>query len=310
MLTTLTLSCVDSWLKKVSYPVKYADVMMLFLEICFHSFITKLLHCHFRGAGINLEIKNDLAKREWALYSGCLSTGGRTSAHVTNKGLDIDLLELTCPHSPGHTRALLCEFFILTFNTEHKHDSPAGKGTRCPDEEVRVIAKEEVTSVFLNFTPGGDGGWRSMFSRDVLSDAAASGCRWGHGSAWEGHVDLMMNDCCLMFLSTTAGISQLVRVGDKATLICGNVQENAADCENTTWMFTGTTRESLELVSLGNVQGKQNHRISLSENCSLLIPKVQDRDAGVYYCQQFSSGVKQRPDALVYLSVVTCEYWG
>ena len=61
------------------------------------------------------------------------------------------------------------------------------------------------------------------------------------------------------------------------------------------------------MVTLGQVKKNQEHRFSLSENCSLHIPKVQKEDAGVYYCQQYSLGVIQQQDA-VYLSVVTCEY--
>lgn len=91
-------------------------------------------------------------------------------------------------------------------------------------------------------------------------------------------------------------------------LICGNAQENARKCESTTWTFSDIMAVSLELVTLGDVNKKQKHRLSLLENCSLLIPEVCEKDAGVYYCQQFRSGVKQEPDAPVYLSVVTRKY--
>lgn len=43
-------------IKNVLQPVSYAN-LTLFLEICCHSFITKLPHCHFGAAGINLKIK-------------------------------------------------------------------------------------------------------------------------------------------------------------------------------------------------------------------------------------------------------------
>lgn len=89
-------------------------------------------------------------------------------------------------------------------------------------------------------------------------------------------------------------------------LTCGNLKENLAKCNGTTWIFTASSaRTTLELVTLGCVQ---QLRISLSEDCSLLIPEVRAEDAGFYRCQQFISGVKQQPDARVYLSVVTCEY--
>lgn len=91
-------------------------------------------------------------------------------------------------------------------------------------------------------------------------------------------------------------------------LICRNLQKNVTKCESTTWTFTDISEVALELVKLGNVNKKQKHGISLSENCSLLIPEVRAEDAGVYYCRQSGSGVKQQPDAPLYLSVVTCEY--
>lgn len=91
-------------------------------------------------------------------------------------------------------------------------------------------------------------------------------------------------------------------------LICGNLQETETKCKSTTWTFTDISKATLELVTLGNVNKNPRRRISLTENCSLLIPEVQAEDAGVYYCQQFRSGAKQPPDAPVYLEVVTCEY--
>lgn len=152
---------------------------------------------------------------------------------------------------------------------------------------------------------GEDGGSGPMDWRIVSSDAAASGRRWGRGSGWGGRVEPIHFDWldCL----TAAGTKQLVREGDKTMLTCGNLNRNQAKCEATTWTFTDSgTRTTLELVTLGRVR---QPRISLSEDCSLLIPEVRAEDAGVYFCQQFISGVRQLPDAPVYLSVVTCEYW-
>lgn len=92
-------------------------------------------------------------------------------------------------------------------------------------------------------------------------------------------------------------------------LTCGNLKENPAKCHGTTWIFAASsTRTTLELVTLGRVEEIWQLRISLSEDCSLLIPEVRAENAGIYACQQFRSGVKQLPDASVYLSVVTCEY--
>lgn len=92
-------------------------------------------------------------------------------------------------------------------------------------------------------------------------------------------------------------------------LTCRNLRENPAKCGGTTWIFTARgTRMAQELVTLGRVEKIWQLRISLSEDCSLLIPEVRAEDTGLYACQQFRSGVKQQPDAPVYLSVVTCEY--
>lgn len=92
-------------------------------------------------------------------------------------------------------------------------------------------------------------------------------------------------------------------------LTCGNLKENPAKCKGTTWTFTASsTRTTLELVTLGCVREIRQLRFSLSEDCSLLIPEVRAEYAGVYFCQQFRSGVRQLPDAPVHLSVVTCEY--
>lgn len=92
-------------------------------------------------------------------------------------------------------------------------------------------------------------------------------------------------------------------------LTCSNLKENQAKCGGTTWIFTASNaRTALELVTLGCVSENRRLRISLSEDCSLLIPEVRAEDAGLYACQQFRSGVKQQPDSCAYLSVVTCEY--
>lgn len=84
------------------------------------------------------------------------------------------------------------------------------------------------------------------------------------------------------------------------------MQENLSKCESPTWRFTGINTRVLELVRLGDVHKQQKGRISLMDNCSLLIEGVRKEDAGVYSCL-FRSGVKQPPEP-VYLSVVTCEY--
>ncbi|XP_038582287.1 uncharacterized protein LOC119908572, partial [Micropterus salmoides] len=103
-------------------------------------------------------------------------------------------------------------------------------------------------------------------------------------------------------------LSFTVRVGDEVTLPCENVIDGQQECENTTWLFVGSgNTAAVELVTLGqigeNAKAKSD-RLSVTENCSLVIKKVTVEDVGRYYCQQFISGQQQGPDSLVLLSVI------
>ncbi|XP_034756655.1 uncharacterized protein LOC117961828 [Etheostoma cragini] len=80
-------------------------------------------------------------------------------------------------------------------------------------------------------------------------------------------------------------------------------------CDSTTWIFSHSGY-SVELVNLGkmkdNIPKAKPDRLSVTENCSLVIKKVTEEDAGRYTCRQFyPSGPQQGPDAGVFLSVVT-----
>ncbi|XP_026173948.1 uncharacterized protein LOC113136962 [Mastacembelus armatus] len=73
-------------------------------------------------------------------------------------------------------------------------------------------------------------------------------------------------------------------------------------------MESGNTA-AVELVGLGQIQSEAKSkpdRLSVTENCSLVLKKVTVEDVGRYTCRQFdTSGRKQGPDSEVDLSVVT-----
>lgn len=52
----------------------------------------------------------------------------------------------------------------------------------------------------------------------------------------------------------------------------------------------------------------KSDRLRMATNCSLLIRRVTDKDAGRYFCRQFAAGRQQKPDAEVILSVNDGEY--
>ncbi|XP_050927647.1 uncharacterized protein LOC127142637 isoform X6 [Lates calcarifer] len=114
----------------------------------------------------------------------------------------------------------------------------------------------------------------------------------------------------LQFRATTGQESFLtVRVGDEATLSCENRIRNQDKCDRTNWVFSQGRSPSVELISSGQIgeDGKdRSDRLSLTENCSLVIKKVTDEDVGRYTCRQFDrSGRQQGPDAVVHLSVIS-----
>ncbi|XP_056283533.1 uncharacterized protein LOC130202190 [Pseudoliparis swirei] len=79
------------------------------------------------------------------------------------------------------------------------------------------------------------------------------------------------------------------------------------NCDSTYWIFNDF-KSPVFLVQEGQigVEAKdKSDRLSVSENCSLVIKKVTDEDAGRYVCRQIRSGHQQGQDALIDLSVVT-----
>ncbi|XP_068565306.1 uncharacterized protein [Cebidichthys violaceus] len=100
-----------------------------------------------------------------------------------------------------------------------------------------------------------------------------------------------------------------VRDGVEATLPCNSLIDDQQNCDSTEWFFSDSRRTAVVLVKDGQIDEAakaKSDRLSVSENCSLVIKKVTDEeDGGRYDCRQFISGQQEGEDALVYLSVVT-----
>ncbi|XP_026174231.1 uncharacterized protein LOC113137077 isoform X17 [Mastacembelus armatus] len=117
----------------------------------------------------------------------------------------------------------------------------------------------------------------------------------------------------LLFTAATGQASYIyidVRDGDDVTLSCENLINDQDKCDGTTWMFmeSGNTA-AVELVRLGQIQSEaksKSDRLSVTENCSLVLKKVTVEDVGLYTCRQFdTSGRQQGPESVVVLTVVT-----
>ncbi|XP_026197646.1 uncharacterized protein LOC113149645 [Anabas testudineus] len=103
-----------------------------------------------------------------------------------------------------------------------------------------------------------------------------------------------------------------VRDGDDVTLPCGNVRDDQNKCDSTTWIFSESgNKAAVTLFELGQIKKdsvkSKSDRLSVTENCSLVIKKVTDEDVGRYICRQFISGRQQGGDSEVDLSVATSE---
>ncbi|XP_049445792.1 uncharacterized protein LOC125896883 isoform X1 [Epinephelus fuscoguttatus] len=114
----------------------------------------------------------------------------------------------------------------------------------------------------------------------------------------------------LMLQFTAAGQlfrSRTFRVGDDITLSCENVIDDQNNCDSTVWLFgESRSRRTVVLVDLGKIaEEAKSDRLSVAENCSLVIKKVTDKDVGRYACRQFRSAKQQGQDSDVHLSVVT-----
>ena len=98
-----------------------------------------------------------------------------------------------------------------------------------------------------------------------------------------------------------------MKVGDDVTLSCDNGMDDQDQCEGVTWYFVNPRNKGLTLFEHGQIQAKSD-RLSVTENCSLVIKNIKHDDVGRYDCGHFRSGKLHGEDTVVALYVVTSEY--
>ncbi|KAG8012912.1 hypothetical protein GBF38_020871 [Nibea albiflora] len=104
---------------------------------------------------------------------------------------------------------------------------------------------------------------------------------------------------------TGQSVFYVVRAGDEVTLACANVTGDQDKCEHTAWVFSAPRHDGTVLFVNGQIVEEaksKSDRLSVTQNCSLVIKNVTDEDVGRYTCRQFKS---THGDSLVYLFIVT-----
>ncbi|XP_031164170.1 uncharacterized protein LOC116056170 isoform X2 [Sander lucioperca] len=104
-------------------------------------------------------------------------------------------------------------------------------------------------------------------------------------------------------------LSFTVRDGDDVTLTCENVVDGQVNCNRTNWVFRGSIRVEVDLVTHGQIVEKdkaKSDRLGVTENCSLVIKKVTVQDVGLYHCQQLKPG-QEVADTQIELSVINIQ---
>ncbi|XP_041815356.1 uncharacterized protein LOC121622462 isoform X2 [Chelmon rostratus] len=103
--------------------------------------------------------------------------------------------------------------------------------------------------------------------------------------------------------------SLTVRVGDDVSLPCENAVKKKHKCGSCIWLYSGSrSPAAVELVQLGKVVERDkpsSDRLSVLQNCSLVMKKVTVEDVGHYTCREFRSGGEQGSDSVVHLSVIS-----
>nr|XP_029131944.1 uncharacterized protein LOC114918631 [Labrus bergylta] len=113
----------------------------------------------------------------------------------------------------------------------------------------------------------------------------------------------------LQFAAAVAGDKEVTfkaSFGENATLSCETVIQDQQKCEYTAWLFvdSGNT-PPVDLVVEGQVKnsGVKSDRLRVTEDCSLVIKKIREEDAGRYVCLQIKSGRRTGDVTRVDLSV-------
>ena len=120
----------------------------------------------------------------------------------------------------------------------------------------------------------------------------------------------------LLSLTAVTGqtsLSLTVRAGHSATLPCEHVIKHQHKCNSTTWLYSPIRETVIEQINLGQISTNgiskaKSDRLSVTEECSLVITNVTPGDVGRYTCKQFRSGRQQGADSQVLLSVIDSEY--
>ncbi|KAM9703371.1 uncharacterized protein ACNS7B_002099 [Menidia menidia] len=112
----------------------------------------------------------------------------------------------------------------------------------------------------------------------------------------------------LMLHFTAAATGQsyprfLVKAGYEVSLPCKTETNYQQNCGQFSWLFASKTNSQTKtLFEYGKIQPKSD-RLTVTEDCSLLIKEVTDLDVGHYTCREFESG-RQVSQSGVFLSVV------